>query len=156
LEAAAGVGRLDLVRSLTPNATKEQMKDGFTWACEFGKAAVVEFLLDRGMEIDPRLRHHGQTGLHWAAGGGHVETVGVLLNRKAPVNARDETWQSTPLGWALFGWRNPPWGGAQRNYYEVVALLVKFGAIVEPEWLASEAIRADPRMLSALLGEVSS
>jgi hypothetical protein len=161
LEGAAGVGRLDLVRSffnedgsLKPNATKEQMKDGFTWACEFGQASVVEFLLDSGMEIDARLRHHGQTGLHWAAGGGHVETVGVLLNRKAPVNAKDETWQNTPLGWALFGWRNPPWGGAQGNYFEVVARLVTSGATVEPEWLANETIRADPRMLSALLGEV--
>ena len=152
--------RLDLVRSffnedggLKPNATKEQMKDGFTWACEFGKAGVVEFLLDRGMEIDTRLRHHGQTGLHWAAGGGHVETVRVLLHRNAPVNAKDETWQNTPLGWAFFGWRNPPWGGAHGNYYEVVARLVRSGATVEPEWPANETIRADARMLSALLGD---
>src|SRR5688572_11519939 len=39
LEAAAGVGRLDIVETffdangrLTPNATDKQMKDGFTWA----------------------------------------------------------------------------------------------------------------------------
>src|SRR5215472_11318127 len=44
LEAAAGVGRLDLVKGffnddgiLNPAATSEQMKDGFAWACEFGR-----------------------------------------------------------------------------------------------------------------------
>src|SRR5262249_38323890 len=86
LEAAAGVGRLDIVRSFLnddrtpkPPATTEQMKDGFAWACEFGRTSVVEFLLKQGIEIDVRLRHNGQTGLHWAALGGHADTVKLLL-----------------------------------------------------------------------------
>src|SRR5262249_30313029 len=52
LEGAAGVGRLDVVRSffhddgsLRAPATPKQMVDGFAWACEFGRTAVVEFLL---------------------------------------------------------------------------------------------------------------
>ena len=58
LEGAAGVGRLDAVRSffnddssLRPPATPKQMKDGFAWACEFGRTAVVDFLLQRGIEV---------------------------------------------------------------------------------------------------------
>jgi hypothetical protein len=86
LEGAAGVGRLDVVKrffaddgSLEPAATEQQMKDGFAWACEFGRTEVVEFLLAKGIKIDARLKHHGQTGLHWAAYGGHAETVKALL-----------------------------------------------------------------------------
>ena len=55
LEGAAGVGRLDLVKtyfspdgSLKPPATEKQKRDGFAWACEFGKTNVVDFLLQRG------------------------------------------------------------------------------------------------------------
>jgi hypothetical protein len=112
------VGRLDLVKGffnpdgcLKPNANVTQMNDGFTWACEFGKSAVVDFLLERGIDLSARLKHQGQTGLHWAAGGGHIETVKVLLARKAPVDIKDETCGVTPLAWALFGWRHPSPGG---------------------------------------------
>ena len=74
LEGAAGVGRLDVVKSffnddgsLKPPATQQQMKDGFAWACQFGRTSVVDFLLQRGMDVDAKLKHDGQTGLHWAA-----------------------------------------------------------------------------------------
>jgi hypothetical protein len=40
--------------SLKRNATKAQMKDGFTWACEFGRTSGVDFLLQMGMEIDAK------------------------------------------------------------------------------------------------------
>src|SRR4030095_2705051 len=48
LEGAAGVGRLDVVKtffnddgSLKSTATQQQMKDAFTCACEFGRTSVV-------------------------------------------------------------------------------------------------------------------
>src|ERR1700722_8886222 len=44
LEAAAGAGRLDVVKSffnqdgsLKPTASLQQMQDGFAWACQFGR-----------------------------------------------------------------------------------------------------------------------
>ncbi len=160
LEGAAGVGRLDLVKSffnedgsLKANATKAHMKDGFTWACEYGRTSVVDFLLKSGIEVGARVKHHGQTGLHWAAYGGHLDIARLLVERKAPVDAKDETWGNTPLGWALYGWGNPPPEARLGQYYEVVALLVSAGATVEPEWLANDAkVRADSRMLAALGG----
>jgi hypothetical protein len=161
LEGAAGVGRLDLVRSyfaadgsLKPPATSTQMKDGFTWACEFGRADVVNFLLERGMDVAARVRHHGQTGLHWAAGGGHAQTVAVLLAHGAQVNAEDETWKFTPLAWALFGWRNNDHPETTpTNYYEVVRRLVAAGGTAPQKWLEDEGVRADARMVAALRGE---
>ena len=110
------------------------MKDGFAWACEFGRTSVVDFLLQRGMEVDAKLRHDGQTGLHWAAYGGHADTVKLLLERGAPVDAKDESYDGTPLEWALYGWGNSPGMAERGRYYEVVALLVRAGAKLDPEW----------------------
>ena len=160
LEAAAGIGRLDLVKAcfddqggLEPPSTVAQMTDGFAWACEFGHADVVRFLVEKGMDVRARLKHHGQTGLHWASGGGHVETVRILLQHAAPVDARDEEWKATPLEWALYGWqqRRTPAVGSER-YYTVVGLLVTAGAAVKSDWFNEEAVREDPAMQAALRG----
>src|SRR5215813_250129 len=139
LEAAAGAGRLDVVKgffnddgTLKPLATPEQMKDGFAWACEFGRSRVVGFLLGRGMQLDARLKHDGQTGLHWAALGGHLDTVKLLLDRGAPVDAKDESYGGTPLGWALYGWGAPD--AESKNYYAVVAMLARAGGGLDPQW----------------------
>jgi ankyrin repeat protein len=113
LEGAAGVGRLDVVRSffaedggLKPPATEQQMKDGFAWACQFGRPEVVDFLLRRGMQVDARLRL-GATGLHWAAYGGHSDIVKLLLDRGAPIDVKDDRYSGTPLDWALHGAHTP-------------------------------------------------
>jgi len=169
LEGAAGVGRLDVVKSffhddgsLRPPATQEQMNDGFAWACEFGRTNVIAFLLQQGIEVDARLRHDGQTGLHWAAYGGHVDTAKLLLEHGAPIDAKDESYGGTSLDWVLYAWGNATERAAKRGrYYEVVALLVRAGAKLDPHWYqddedrrrAAEKIRSDPRMLAALRGE---
>jgi hypothetical protein len=159
LEAAAGIGRLDLVKAcfdedgrLKVPSTPEQMKDGFAWACEFGRADVVRFLLERGKDVRARLKHHGQTGQHWAAGGGHLETVKILLDFGAPVDATDDEWSATPGQWAIFGWQNRRTPIAVERYYSVVRLHVAAGASVRSEWLDEDAVRADPAMQEALRG----
>jgi ankyrin repeat protein len=164
LEGASGVGRLDVVKSyfredgrLKSTATRKQMKDGFAWACEYGRTSVAEFLLEHGMDINARLRNHGNTGLHWAAFGGHADLVKLLLARKARLDINDKSFDGPPLGWALHGW-NPT--DTQGRYYKVVALLARAGAIVDQQWLADPdlplpaRIRADPRMLAALRGKI--
>src|SRR5262249_35818779 len=169
LEGAAGVGRLDVVKSFFNNdgslkstATQQQLKDGFAWACEFGRTSVVEFLLQKSIDVDTKLKHDGQTGLHWAAAGGHVDTVKLLLLRGAQVDVKDENFSKTPLGWALYGWGASGSSG-RADYYEVVALLSQAGAKLDPEWYednevhrrgVEEKMRSDPRMLAALRGEL--
>ena len=165
LDGAAGIGRLDLVTgffdpvsALKPPATDEQVRAGFVWACEFGRTAVVEFLLDRG--VPPDARHDGITGLHWAALGGHTAIVSLLLDREARVNAVEERYNGTPLTWALYGWNDPPIGTDRDRYYDVIARLVRAGAEVNPDWIDDRAdhtpfanrLRADARMRAALSG----
>jgi len=169
LEGAAGVGRLDVVKSffeedgsLKPSATRAQMIDGFAWACEFGKTNVIDFLLNRGVSVDTRLKHDGQIGLHWAAYNGHVDSVRLLLERGSPVDFKDENYNGTPLGWALYGWGNAVERRGLGRYYKVVALLVRAGAKVDESWFvddedrqrASRRAKSDKKMMAALAGEL--
>ena len=169
LEGAAGVGRLDLVKtffnedgSLKTNATLMQMQCGFIWACEYGRTVVVEFLLGMGLKVDAM--PHGTTGLHWAAYTARVDIVKMLLERNAPIELKDKHYQGTPLGWALHAWREPPPEpeAEPSHYYEVVALLVAAGADVDSALPADpgrrslmiEKVRADAHMTAALKGEM--
>ena len=106
LEGAAGVGRLDVVKtflnddgSLT-NATKTQMESGFGWACEYGRNEVVEFLLDRGVDLRAG-ENNNQTGLHGAVIGRQLDTVTLLLKRGAPLEAKN-VYGGTALGQATW------------------------------------------------------
>jgi hypothetical protein len=160
-QAAAGLGRIDVVKrffnevgDLTARPTKAQIVDAFSMACAYGRAEVVDFLLDRGIEADTQLRGHGEghTGLHVAAYHGHVDVVSTLLRHGARVDAIDKTWGTPPLDWALTGWSRESTTDATR-YYEVVARLVAAGANVRPELLEWDKARADPKMIAALTGK---
>ena len=164
LEGAAGIGWLDAVKSyfnadgtLKPTASVAQLQDGFTWACEYGRTDVVEYLLAHGADAREVSRPHKQTGLHWAAVGGHVDTVKALLAHHPPLDVRDASFDGTPLHWAMHGWweRRGDDPARREPYYEVVALLVAAGAPVDPEWFGEDNARDDPRMFAALSGRGS-
>jgi hypothetical protein len=163
LEAAAGVGRLDVVKTffgangrLKDDATEAQMRSGFKWACQYGRTTVVEFLLQRGMDASEI--HRGESALHRAAYGGHADIVRLLLKGRPAVDVKDKTFDATPLGWGLHGWSECAPGLKREGYYEVVALLVAAGASVYPRWLdqgeegspIARKVLDDPRMLAAL------
>jgi hypothetical protein len=167
LATAAGVGRLDVVRQffgdrgeLGADATIDQAQHGLRWASQYGRVAVVEFLLRHG--IDPGAKREGQTPLHWAAYGGHADVAELLIRAKAPVDALDDDFAGTPLGWAIYGWGSRDDDRSREPYYAVVAVLVRAGGTVAPAWLREEdrgyplddLIRADPRMAAALAGAV--
>ncbi|MCI0388576.1 MAG: ankyrin repeat domain-containing protein [Acidobacteria bacterium] len=108
------------------NATRAQMEAGFLWACEYGRNDVVEFLLDRGMDL-----HAGEnideTGLHWAAIGGHVDTIKLLLARGARLEARN-CYGGTVLGQATWSAMN---GDGGIDYVPVIETLLAAGAKVD-------------------------
>jgi ankyrin repeat protein len=144
LEGAAGVGRLDVVKSffnedgsLKSVATKEQIDSGFGWACEYGRTEVVRFLLDRG--VDLRSQAHGQTGLHWAVVGGQLETIGLLLERGGPLEEKN-VHGGTVLGQATWCVVHSDSGV---DYVPIIETLLNAGADVQKTLYPTGNARVD-------------
>jgi ankyrin repeat protein len=130
LEGAAGLGRLDVVKSffdesgaLRPSATQMQMERAFLWAAEYGRNPVVDFLLQRGVPLETQA-NTGQTALHWAVIGGHIDTIKLLLERGASLEAKNAH-GGTPLGQALWSATH---GNPKIDYAQITDLLRSHGA----------------------------
>jgi hypothetical protein len=119
LEAAAGLGRLDLVQQLLNEATPVQINRGLWWASEYGRDQVVDFLLNNGADLRAG-ENTGQTALHWAIVGGQLETVKLLLKRGASLEARNQ-YGGTALGHARWCVANSDSGF---DYAAIVKLLI--------------------------------
>jgi hypothetical protein len=162
LEGAAGVGRLDIVRtffnedgSLKDTATKRQMDRGFIWACEFGQTAVVEFLLNKG--VDPLKITDGMNGLHWAVIGGHLDTIKLLIDRDVSletVNSYGGTALSAAF-WAMVNSSEVSRWPEVTDDVMVIETLVSAGAKIESgtlDWLDRQNLPiAKKAMLADLL-----
>ena len=144
LSAMAALGDLDGVRQRLDSArvTRTQearhVQTAFWWACEFGRTAVADHLLDRGADIGAP-NGNGQTGLHLAASDGWLDTVQQLLARGAPLEIENE-WGGTPLG-------NVLWAAVHYDpnvdYTPIVAALIEAGAAVDPrhlEWWRTQEV----------------
>lgn len=114
LRAAAGLGRVDLLRQLfepeggllpqggahrafyrphtgfpewrPSNDPQEILDEAFVYACKSGRVKAMALLLARGAHIDAD--PYRGTGLIWAAAKGDTETVRWLLDHGADVNRR--------------------------------------------------------------------
>ncbi|XP_029652129.1 serine/threonine-protein phosphatase 6 regulatory ankyrin repeat subunit B-like isoform X2 [Octopus sinensis] len=69
-------------------------------ASYYGKARIIEMLIDAGADVGAR-DHVGCTALHWAVDGDRLQAVEILLSRGSDVNAQSNDGQ-TPLHWACF------------------------------------------------------
>jgi len=133
LEGAAGVGRLDVVKTffdetgaLKASATREQLQSGFIWACEYGKKGVAEFLVDKGVDLRAG-ENTGQTALHLAAHRGQLDIIKWLLERGAPLEAMN-TYGGTVLGQAVWSAAN---GDPEIDFVPIIQLLIDAGANVD-------------------------
>lgn len=130
LQGAAGVGFLDVVKSyfnddgsLKPNATREQFEKGFISACEYGRRDVVDFMLDKGVDLATGA-DTGQTALHLAAHRGQLDIIKLLLDRGAPLEVFN-CYGGTVLGQALWSADN---GEPEIDFVPVVEMLLAAGA----------------------------
>jgi len=154
LTGAAGIGRLDAVQlffqengDLKPGATKQQLAQGFAYACGYGHNEVVEFLLERGVDLSAGT-NMGQTGLHWAVMGGHLEIVKLLLARRAPLEVKNG-FGGTVLGQALWSLVNDP----RPDHPAIIEALIAAGAKVDPKWHTGVS-RVDGFLRAAELAQV--
>lgn len=132
LEAAAGLGRLDVVKSFftgTRRATpaKKRRWSAFVYACSYGHKDVVEFLLDQGVDLADGGRD-GQTPLHGAVIAGQLEIVKLLLKHDPPLESRN-IYGGTVLGQTLWSAAH---GGDVRVYTEIIETLIAAGAKLPP------------------------
>ncbi len=104
LAEAAGVGRIDLVRDLFEGAAVEKRKEAFIFACGYGRNEVVQFLMEKKVDLGAQNKQ-GQTGLHMAVVGGHVETVKLLVGQGAPLEVKN-MYGGTVVGQALWSGGN--------------------------------------------------
>jgi hypothetical protein len=162
LAGAVALGRFDVVKSffdengnLKPSATQEQLNAGFRYACGYGRAAVVKFLLEkhhRKVDLSAH-RGDGQTALHWAVIGGHPEIVKLLLLHNAPLEAKN-AYGGTVLGQTLWSAAHEEHQRDPKVYIAILEALVAAGAAI-PErhvpvnkrvdaWLAAHGSHADP------------
>ena len=137
LESAAGIGRLETVKSyfdsegnLNPPTTKQQLQKGFLWACMYGHGDVASFLLERGADLRDRA-DSGATALHWAAGGAHLDIVKLLLDRGAALEEINQ-WGGTVLEHAGWGFEH---GNADAEFIPVFEALLSAGAQIRGRWL---------------------
>ena len=132
LVGAAGVGRLEVVKRFfnddgtrKAKTSRKQLQSAFISACGWGRRSVVEFLLDKGVDVNDGGRD-GQTPLHWAVIGGHLETVKFLLKFNPPLEARN-MYGGTVLGQTLWSAAHD---GDSKVYSEIIKLLIAAGAKV--------------------------
>ncbi len=130
---AATEGGIEVVDSIINNQNHEVTKIGveraFLAASKEGKVRVVQFLLERRVDIDMEVisPKEGGTALHLASAAGHAEVVEYLVTKMADVDclskvrhAKYGVERQTALFWA-----------AQEGHVEVVKVLLKAGADIK-------------------------
>ncbi len=149
LEEAAGTGNLDAVRgflnddrSLKASEPREQLIQGFFWACQFGRNRVIEYLLSLGFDLSAQDRD-GQTALHHAVIGAQLETVALLLRHHAPLEVKNN-YGGTALGQAVWSATN---AASRKPYVPIIEFLIESGAKVEPgfEDALAKLMRREPK-----------
>ncbi len=84
---------------------RQILNNALVYAAAWDRAEVVDFLLERGAEVNaiPAGFDYSGTPLHYAALNGHREMVDRLLRRGADPSVRDTKVNGHPEGWAEHG-----------------------------------------------------
>ena len=123
---AAGVGRLDLVMRLAPDATKSQLEKALVTASWYGTIETIEFLLDRG--VDVAAFDGMMTPLHSAAGRADLAMTKLLIERGAPLERKNSFGGSVLDSTLWFAYNSVPEDLAGRDYPAIIDVLLAAGA----------------------------
>jgi ankyrin repeat protein len=92
-------------------------------AAHHGRAAVVELLLARGLDVNTRERGDNTYAIHWAAASGHGYVVRQLIDAGADVIGAGDDHGLEVIGWATC------WEGCDDDAHRAIAdMLVRHGA----------------------------
>ena len=69
-------------------------------AARRGRANLVEFLIEHGLDVNARDQGDNASPLHWAAGEGHLEVLQVLADAGGDVVGDGDDHQLQVIGWA--------------------------------------------------------
>lgn len=132
LEGAAGIGRLDVVKRFfnddgtrKAKTSRKQVQAAFLSACGWGRNEVVEFLMDKGADLNDG-GSDGQTALHCAVISGQLETVKLLL-KFSPALEATNIYGGTVLGQTAWSAAH---GGDPKLFSEIIETLIAAGAKV--------------------------
>ena len=98
----ARLGDMETLRRLVDaDPSIARLDDVLVAAVDFRHHALVEWLLERGANVNARAgRGARQTALHAAAWNGDLTMATLLVKAGADRSARDDQYDATPLGWA--------------------------------------------------------
>lgn len=101
---AAGLGRVEALRSLLHGATADAKAAALAMAVVNHQVEAVRLCLDAGADAMRYMPVHAHsTPLHQAALHGDLEIMKLLVAAGASIDAVDTLWRGTPLGWATHG-----------------------------------------------------
>lgn len=148
LHWAAYHGDLDLAMRLLraeadPNTRNDYGSSPLMEAAIAGNAEMLELLLAAGADVESA-NPEGQTALMAVARTGNLAAAKLLLDHGANVNAAENWGGQTALMWA-----------AARQHPDMIALLVKHGALVDQRGIDrnwERRVTAEPRVKEMLTG----
>ena len=130
--SAAALDRIERVRekfnpdgSRKPGVSQKSIQEAFRYAAGYGANKVVEFLLERGVDLAEH-SGDGQTATHYACIFGRLDTLKFLLKHNPPLEAKN-TYGGTVLGQTLWSAAH---GGDPDVYAEIIETLIAAGAKV--------------------------
>ena len=115
----------------------EALAETVTCASFLGRARVVAYLLDKGVDPIAGMRS-GMNGFHYAASCGQLEVVKVMIERKVPMEIVNR-YGGTVLGQALWSAIHEH----EKTHAEIIEALILAGAEIHPdtsEWWEQQAI----------------
>jgi hypothetical protein len=130
LAMAVCLERMDGINQIAAQAGSDEKLTAITAASFYGKANMIERLLEMG--IDPNgfpdaksSFHSHATPLHQAVSSGSLNAVKLLVEAGARLDVRDKIYNGTPLGWAAHLQSDDSYDEAERRNFAMIETFLR-------------------------------